>query len=397
MAGPLTGVTVVDLSAVVSGPLTGAVLADLGADVIKVEKLEGDIQRNVGSRRNGFSGSFHVLNRGKRSIALDLKDPAVTPVLHRLIAQADVLIQNFRPGVVQRLGLGFEAMQRLNPKLIYLSISGFGPDGPEAGKRAYDPIIQAYSAMASVQGLKRGEGPEQVNQLIMDKLTAHTGAQAIAAALYARERTGAGEHIELSMLDTAVSFMWPDAGADVILQGDDIEHRPPIAAAGQLVELADGWASFMTLSDAEFAGLCRALHLDELQADPMFQTLMSRQRNREAYIERLSTALLKRKTMTVKAFLARLDAEQVPAASVKLLDDLHNDPQLIANNLFRERDHPVAGKLRETRPAARFLNATLTPARYAPSIGEHTDIILKELGLLGVLGEMSKPIADKKI
>ena len=143
MAGPLTGVTVVDLSAVVSGPLTGAVLADLGADVIKVEKLEGDIQRNVGSRRNEFSGSFHVLNRGKRSIALDLKDPAVMPVLKSLVARADVLIQNFRPGVVQRLGLGFEAMQRLNSRLIYLSISGFGSEGPEAGKRAYDPIIQA--------------------------------------------------------------------------------------------------------------------------------------------------------------------------------------------------------------------------------------------------------------
>ncbi|MDA8626864.1 CoA transferase [Pseudomonadales bacterium] len=393
MAGPLTGVTVVDLSAVVSGPLTGAVLADLGAEVIKVEKLEGDIQRNVGSRRNGFSGSFHVLNRGKRSIALDLKDPAVMPVLQGLVARADVLIQNFRPGVVQRLGLGFEAMQRLNPRLIYLSISGFGPDGPEAGKRAYDPIIQAYSAMVSVQGLKRGEGPEQVNQLIMDKLTAHTGAQAIAAALYARERTGLGEHIQLSMLDTAVAFMWPDAGADVTLQGDDIEHRPPISAAGQLVSLADGWAAFMTLSDAEFAGLCRALNLDELQADPMFQTLTSRQRNRQAYSDRLSEVLLKTKSMTVDTFLAKLDAEQVPAASVKRLEDLHNDPQLIANEVFRERDHPVAGKMREARPAARFLNATLEPASAAPSIGEHTEAILRELGLPGALDATAAPKA----
>jgi len=358
--------------------------------VIKVEKLEGDIQRNVGSRRNGFSGSFHVLNRGKRSIALDLKDPAAMPVLQSLIARADVLIQNFRPGVVQRLGLGFEAMQQLNPRLIYLSISGFGPDGPEAGKRAYDPIIQAYSAMVSVQGLKRGEGPEQVNQLIMDKLTAHTGAQAIAAALYARERTGLGEHIELSMLDTAVAFMWPDAGADVTLQGEDIEHRPPISAAGQLVELADGWAAFMTLSDAEFAGLCRALNLAELQADPMFQTLTSRQRNRQAYSDRLSEALQKIKSMTVATFLAKLDAEQVPVASVKRLEDLHKDPQLIANDLFRERDHPVAGKIRETRPAARFLNAKLVPASAAPSIGEHTEAILRELGLPGALDAGSK-------
>ena len=315
------------------------------------------------------------------------------PVLQGLVARADVLIQNFRPGVVQRLGLGFEAMQRLNPRLIYLSISGFGPDGPEAGKRAYDPIIQAYSAMVSVQGLKRGEGPEQVNQLIMDKLTAHTGAQAIAAALYARERTGLGEHIQLSMLDTAVAFMWPDAGADVTLQGDDIEHRPPISAAGQLVSLADGWAAFMTLSDAEFAGLCRALNLDELQADPMFKTLTSRQRNRQAYSDRLSEVLLKTKSMTVDTFLAKLDAEQVPAASVKRLEDLHNDPQLIANEVFRERDHPVAGKMREARPAARFLNATLEPASAAPSIGEHTEAILRELGLPGALDATAAPKA----
>jgi crotonobetainyl-CoA:carnitine CoA-transferase CaiB-like acyl-CoA transferase len=247
--------------------------------------------------------------------------------------------------------------------------------------------------MVSVQGLKRGEGPEQVNQLIMDKLTAHTGAQAIAAALYARERTGLGEHIQLSMLDTAVAFMWPDAGADVTLQGDDIEHRPPISAAGQLVSLADGWAAFMTLSDAEFAGLCRALNLDELQADPMFQTLTSRQRNRQAYSDRLSEVLLKTKSMTVDTFLAKLDAEQVPAASVKRLEDLHNDPQLIANEVFRERDHPVAGKMREARPAARFLNATLESASAAPSIGEHTEAILRELGLPGALDATAAPKA----
>ena len=194
-----------------------------------------------------------------------------------------------------------------------------------------------------------------------------------------------GEHIELSMLDTAVAFMWPDAGADATLQGEDIEHRPPISAAGQLVELADGWAAFMTLSDGEFTGLCRALDLDALRADPMFQTLTSRQRNRQAYSDSLKEALLKTKSMTVDAFLAKLDAEQVFVESFDRLEDLHNDPQLIANEVFRERDHPVAGKLREARPAARFLNATLVPASTAPSIGEHTEAIRRELGLPGAL------------
>ena len=206
MSGPLKGLKVLDLSAVVAGPLTGALLADQGADVIKVERLNsGDIQRHVGSSRNGFSGFFHMLNRGKKSIALDLAKPEAIEIVQELAAISDVVIQNFRPGVVDRLGVGYEQLSANNPGLIYLSISGFGPDGPQAHKRAYDPIIQTYSGMANVQGLKRGEGPEQVNQLIMDKLTAHHGCQAICAALYYRSQSQQGQHINLSMLDTAVS------------------------------------------------------------------------------------------------------------------------------------------------------------------------------------------------
>ena len=176
--GPLDGVRVLDLSAVVSGPLTARLLADFGADVIKVERLEGDIQRNVGSKRQGFSGSFHMLNRGKRSLAIDLSRPESRQVVQRIAADVDVVIQNFRPGVVQRLGIDYESLAAVNPRLLYLSISGFGQIGPRARDRAYDPIIQAFSGMANVQGLKRGQGPEQVNQLILDKLTAYTGVHA---------------------------------------------------------------------------------------------------------------------------------------------------------------------------------------------------------------------------
>ena len=190
--GPLDGVRVLDLSAVVSGPLTARLLGDFGADVIKVERLEGDIQRNVGSKRQGFSGSFHMLNRGKRSLAIDLSKPESKQVVRRIAADVDVVIQNFRPGVVQRLGIDYESLSAVNPRLLYLSISGFGQVGPRARDRAYDPIIQAFSGMANVQGLKRGQGPEQVNQLILDKLTAYTGVQALCAALYHRERSGRG-------------------------------------------------------------------------------------------------------------------------------------------------------------------------------------------------------------
>ena len=174
------------------GPLTARLLADFGADVIKVERLEGDIQRNVGSKRQGFSGSFHMLNRGKRSLAIDLSKPESKQVVQRIAADVDVVIQNFRPGVVQRLGIDYESLSAVNPRLLYLSISGFGQVGPRARDRAYDPIIQAFSGMANVQGLKRGQGPEQVNQLILDKLTAYTGVQALCAALYHRERSGGG-------------------------------------------------------------------------------------------------------------------------------------------------------------------------------------------------------------
>ena len=172
-AGPLSSIRVIDLSAVVAGPLTTALLADQGADVIKVERVgSGDIQRNVGSRRGGMSGNFHVLNRGKRSLALDITTSVGREIVALLARDADVFVQNYRPGVMERLGLGYADLGGENERLIYLSISGFGPQGPDRSRRAYDPIVQARSGLAAVQGRPRGEGPEQVNQLLADKVTA---------------------------------------------------------------------------------------------------------------------------------------------------------------------------------------------------------------------------------
>ena len=291
-SGPLSGFNILDLSAVVSGPLTAALLADQGASVIKVERPAGDIQRHVGSRRNGLSGFFHVLNRGKRSIAVDLGTPDGRAIVERLAKDADVVIQNFRPGVAARLGIGYEALSKTNPRLVYLSISGFGQTGPRAGERAYDPIIQFYSGVAATQGrihLDHPDQPEQVNQLILDKLTAYTGAQAITAALLERSRSGVGQLIELSMLDTAIAFLWADTASDLILEGPGVEARPPVGASGNVAEFKDGWGTTMTLSDDEFAGMCRAYGCHHVAVDPRFATLEARQRHRPQLLEILRT------------------------------------------------------------------------------------------------------------
>jgi len=387
--GPLAGVRVLDLSAVVSGPLAGTMLADQGAEVIKVERLGGDIQRHVGSKRNGYSGSFHVINRGKRSIALDLSQPKGVQIVQHLASSVDVVLQNFRPGVANRLGIGYTSIVTTNPRVIYLSISGFGQTGPNAGRRAYDPIIQMYSGLADVQGKRRGEGPEQVNQLLMDKLTAYTGFQAITAALYAREKNGIGQHIELSMLDTAVAFMWPDAGADNILLGEDIDHHAPISAAGTVVELVDGWGAIMTLSDHEFQGLCRALDLHEVATDNRFNTLQARQEHRQLYVELIKQRItIATEGMTVAALTDKLEAESVPFACARVLEELHADAQIKHNEMFFEREHPVAGWLREARPAPRFSATATVAADFGPTIGQHTREILTEAGFAAEIEQL---------
>ena len=397
MPGPLAGFKVLDLSAVVSGPLTAALLADQGANVIKVERLTGDIQRHVGSQRRGFSGFFHVLNRGKRSIALDLGRAEGKDIVRRLARDADVVIQNFRPGVVDRLGIGYTDLSAENTGLVYLSISGFGQTGPRASQRAYDPIIQSFSGIVEVQGrihLDHPDAPEQVNMLLLDKLTAYNGSQAITSALLARSKSGEGQHIELSMLDTAIAFSWADVAADLILQPDGdkpIDQRPPIGASGHLTEYADGWGATMTLSDAEFHGMCAAYDLPDLATDPRFSTIDSRMGNRNEYREALHTVVAAAaKKLTLDEAEDRLNRYEVPFARAGKLAELAADPQVQNNAVFRELNHPIAGKLREARPAAIFGGTPNQPAEPAPDIGEHTKIILQELGMQKNFAELAQ-------
>ena len=277
--GPLAGVRVVDFTAMVSGPMAAAMLADQGAEVIKVEPPAGDESRRIGQRRNGLTAGFFACNRGKRSLCIDLKRPEAAAPVRKLIESADVLMQNFRPGAMQRLGLGAEALRALSPKLIYVSISGFGERGPYAHQRVYDPVIQALSGATDIQADRGTNRPKMFRIIIADKVTALTAAQAVSAALFARERSGAGQHIRLSMLDAMVAFFWPEGMSGLVFVGDEADVARQSGSMDLIYETRNGYITAGAVSDQEWRGLCRALRKPEWIEDPRFATTANRFRN----------------------------------------------------------------------------------------------------------------------
>ena len=379
MSGPLDGYRIVDVTMMVSGPLATMMLGDQGADVIKVEPLgTGDLMRSFGNRRDGLPAIFVTTNRNKRSVALNLKDPRGLEVLRRLVRTADVFAQNFRPGTVERMGIGEDALRQLKPDVVYVSINGFGESGPYAHQRVYDPIIQAVSGLASIQGDTKTGRPHMVRTIVPDKLTAVTAAQAITAALLARERTGQGQHVRLSMLDAMISFLWPESMIHQTYVGAAEGGARPFTAPDLVFETADAYISVAVVSDAEWRGLTRALGRPEWLNDQRFTTPTGRERRAEERLEMTADVL---RTRPSAEWLARLDAEQVPCAPVLNRDDVLKDPQVAANKLIVESDHPHAGRMRQTRPAARFDRTPAAIRRPAPKLGEHTNEVLSEIGL----------------
>jgi crotonobetainyl-CoA:carnitine CoA-transferase CaiB-like acyl-CoA transferase len=377
--GPLDGVKVLDLSVMISGPLAAMLLADQGAEVVKVESPGlGDLMRFLGTNKGGMTGIFANNNRGKRSLVVDLKSDRGREILHRLAADADVLIQNFRPGAVERLGISYEDLRTVNERLIYVSISGYGSDGPYSHRRVYDNVIQAASGLASVQTDPATGTPSLFRTLLCDKVTSYTAAQAITAALYARERGVAqGQHIELAMLDAAVAFLWPDSAMDAALLDDDVVRTPTIGANYAVTQLADGYVSAGAVSDAEFRGLCAALGHPEMGDDPRFATALARTQHATELVALMREYAL---ATSVSDFLRRAEEHDVPASKITGLHELHEDPQVVHNGVLVEREHPAAGRIREPRPAPRFSH---TPARLgdpAPLYGQHSDEIVRSLG-----------------
>ncbi|MBM3730058.1 MAG: CoA transferase [Actinobacteria bacterium] len=376
---PLTGIKVVDMSTMISGPLTAMMLADYGADVIKIESPgQGDLMRYLGTQKNGLTGLFHLNNRGKRSIGLNVKSKEGLEILTKLISEADVFVQNYRPGALERLGLGFEDVKKFNPGIIYVSISGYGPDGPNSHRRVYDNVIQAASGVASVQSDPGTGKPQMLRNLACDKVTSYTAMQSICAALFARERgTAQGQHIVLAMLDAAVSFLWPDAGMDATVLDDDAVRMPTLGANYNVTVLQDGYCASAAVSDVEFKGLWAALGRPELADDPRFSTAAARSQNAGELVQTMKDLSSKTK---LADFLRVAEQYDLPASPVNSIADLPNDAQIKNNRVFVERTHPVMGKVREVRPAARFSDTQLRVSAPAPMRGEHSDDIAREIG-----------------
>jgi crotonobetainyl-CoA:carnitine CoA-transferase CaiB-like acyl-CoA transferase len=378
MASALEGIRIVDLTTMLSGPWATMILGDQGADVVKVEEPgKGDHVRSLGNQRGGMSSMFLNINRNKRSITLDLKSRQGIAVLKDLVLTADVLVQNFRPGVVQRLGIGPEELRARDPRLIYVSLSGFGDKGPWAHKRVYDPVVQALSGLTTIQAGSDAERPRLIRTVLPDKLTAVTAAQAIAAALFARTRTGAGQHIKLSMLDGVLAFLWAsDMGAQTYVDSP-VSNQAAASFIDLIYQTADGFMTVSVMSNAEWAGLCRAFGKPEWLADPRFATPAARDQHVNERLELTQEVL---RTRTTREWLERLEQEDVPCAPALTRNEVVSHPQVAANESLVVYPHPTAGPLRQARPAALFEATPSAIRRGAPRLGEHTDEILREVG-----------------
>jgi crotonobetainyl-CoA:carnitine CoA-transferase CaiB-like acyl-CoA transferase len=377
MPGPLHGFRIVDLTSNVSGPLATMILGDQGAEVIKVEAPDGDSTRAGANRRGGFSAGFLNNNRNKRSIVLDLKNPGALDALKRLAAGADAFVQNFRPGVADRLGVGEAAIRAVAPKIVYVSISGFGEKGPYAQAPAYDPVIQGFSGLATVQAGSDQARPRLLRTILPDKLTAITASQAITSALLARERTGQGQHVRLSMLEAVVAFLWSSDMSGQTFAGDEPAEQEAASAIDLIYETADGYITAAVVTDRQWRGLTEALDKPEWLDDQRFKTPALRQQNIDERLRLTQEALLRRPSAE---WLDRLTRADVPCGPVQTRSQMIRHPHVAAMEIVEEYDHPKAGRLRQSRAAARFSATPPAIRRGAPGLGEHTDEVLGEIG-----------------
>jgi crotonobetainyl-CoA:carnitine CoA-transferase CaiB-like acyl-CoA transferase len=380
MSKPMEGVRVVDLSQLTSGPLATMLLADQGADVVKVEPPGlGDLFRLSASSRGGFSALLLNHNRGKRGICIDTAIEEGRAVVVDLMAGADVVVQNFRPGVVDRLGFGYDAIRARNPRVVYVSISGFGPTGPYADRPVVDPIIQALTGMVARQQSEAIPLPDLVRQIVVDKATALTVAQAVSAALFHRERSGEGNHLVVPMLDVGAYFFWPDGMSDFTLLGDGVAGGPRIADTYALTRCADGQLIYYAPTNDIRHALYRALGHAELCDDPRFRDVhgLMADDNFATAGAILAAAFEQR---TVDQVVGDFVEAGIPVARILEPEEVFDDEQILHNQTFVTWEHPHAGRLRQPRHPVRFASADTPVPEWVPGLGEHTDEILSELG-----------------
>ncbi|MEG3586826.1 MAG: CaiB/BaiF CoA-transferase family protein [Actinomycetota bacterium] len=382
MAGPLDGYKILDLTQVVSGPFATMLLADQGADVIKVEPVSGlgDITRLPSFDKGGIGAFYMNNNRGKQSISLDLSQDAGREVIKRLIQETDVFVQNFRPGAIERLGLGYEDLVAINPNLIYISISGFGPTGPYSGRPVLDPVIQGVCGVISRQLNPQIPFPDLIRNLFADKSTALTVAQATTAALLARERTGNGQFVEIPMVDACMYFFWPDAMMDLTMVDEDANGGILLSTVYNLTECSDGKIVYFAASDGQRAGVCAAVGHPEWAEDERFSSMAALAANPQNFVilgEMLADAFL---LMTCDEAIEALIEADVPSGPVLTGEEAISDPQIIHNGTLVEWEHPDAGIVRQPKPAARFSATPAEPKYAAAHRGQHNEETLLGLG-----------------
>ena len=375
--GPLTGIKVLDLTAMVSGPTATMMLGDQGADVIKVEPLEGELMRKVGDDINGMTNSFLCCNRSKRSITINLKSKKGLNILEKLILVSDVFIQNFRPGTIERMGLSYSKVRKINPKLIYVSISGFGEKGPYSKQRVYDPVIQALSGLADIQRDQTTGIPKQVRTIIPDKTTGLATAQAVSSALFYRERYGKGQHIKLAMLDVMVAYLWPEGSATLSFVGK--EKNPSIGQFGLDLVFKTKDKKYITagaVTDKEWRGMCIVFNRLDLIKNKKFSTPNARVKYKEERRKLIAREISKHKASEIlKAF----HKEEVPSAPILSRVEILKNKQIKANKIINVYNSKVFGKIRSPRPAAIYSETPTTGKKLAPLLGENSLEILKEL------------------
>ena len=378
MPGPLHGIRVIDFTTMIAGPYGTMILADQGADVVKVEApARSDHARRAGYGVRQFSATFINNNRNKRSMAVDVKKDSGREAILRLVQTSDVFVQNFRPGVMERLNLDEPTLRKLNPRLIYVSISGWGEKGPFAHKPVYDPIVQALSGLTTVQAGSDEARPKLIRTVLPDKLTGLTAAQSVSAALYHRERTGVGQHVRLSMLDSVLAFMWStDMGSQTFV-GRETHVQRAATFIDLIYETKDDYISVSVMTNDQWEGLCRAVGQPEWMDDERFKTPSGRDEFADERL-RLTQSVLYEKTAA--EWLEIFDSAGVPSAPVLTRKESIRHPQVVAAETIIELKHEKVGTIRQTRNAARFERSPAEQRYGAPDLGEHTVELLEELG-----------------
>ena len=361
----------------VSGPIATMILADQGADVIKIESPAGDHMRRVGTKHKGMTSSFLTCNRGKRSMCVDVKQSKGLALVLELVKSADVLVQNFRPGVIERMGLGEDRVRELKPDIIYLSISGFGKNGPHAHQRVYDPVIQALSGLADVQRDQKTGVPRMVRTIICDKTTALTAAHAITTALFYREKTGEGQTMDLAMLDTMVGFLWPETMGSLSFVGKEQDPAHSQKSPDLVFKTADGYITAGANSDSEWEGMCNALNRPDLICDPRFKTAQARSENIAQRRQIVSDEI---SSWVSETILERFDLGGVASAPILTRIDLINNPQIIENNILTIIKDEILGDVRVPRPPVQHSGQPTCVRKLAPFQGADNRALMLELG-----------------